>query len=86
MLMSTSANCCACGEPATEANPRGIALSSTRQHRTIWWHNGCDASPERGKFLADESLLRSQERSSDSPFEALAFLRRGARGRTAGRN
>ena len=76
MFMSTSEYCCACGEPATEANPRSIALSSTRQQRTIWWHNGCDASPERAKFLYDEELLRSRERSTDSPFEALAFLSR----------
>lgn len=75
MTMSTSVNCCACGEPATEANPRGIGLSSARQQRTIWWHNGCDASPERAKFLADESLLRLQERSTNSSFKAFAFLR-----------
>ena len=76
MFMSTSENCCACGEPATEANPRSIALSSTRQQRAIWWHNGCDASPERAKFLYDESLLRRQEGSPASPFDALAFLHR----------
>ena len=75
MPMTTSANCCACGEPATEANPRGVALSSTRQQRTIWWHNGCDASPERGRFLADEALLRRQGKSPSAPFKALAFLR-----------
>jgi hypothetical protein len=76
MLMSTSENCCACGEPATEANPRSIALTSTRQQRTIWWHNGCDASPERAEFLNDEALLRRREASPDSPFDALAFLHR----------
>ena len=75
MPITISADCCACGEPATETNPRGIALTSTRQQLTIWWHNGCDASPERGKFLADESLLRAQDGFADSPFEALAFLR-----------
>jgi hypothetical protein len=75
MPITISAGCCACGEPATEANPRGIALTSTRQQLTIWWHGGCDASPERAKFLADESLLRLQDDSTASPFKALAFLR-----------
>ena len=76
MPITISVDCCACGEPATEANPRGVALTSTRQQLTIWWHSGCDASPERAKFLFDESRIRLQLEPIPSPFKALAFLRR----------